>query len=68
MYFESCAGRLHTLSDVYMAILLPKAIDKPENYVLWSKSTRPTKYRQNSGLDVNGDHDITKAEAVRRRL
>lgn len=64
MYFKPYAGRLKTLSDVYMAILWPKAIGKPEDYVLWSKGTRPTTYRQNSGLDVNGDHDITKAEAA----
>ena len=64
MYFKPYAGRLHTLSDVYMAILWPKAIGKPEGYVLWSKGTSPTTYRQNSGLDVNGDHDITKAEAA----
>ena len=64
MYFKPYAGRLHTLSDVYMAILWPKAIGKPEDYILWRKGASPTTYRQNSGLDVNGDHDITKAEAA----
>ena len=39
MYFKPYAGRLKTLSDVYMAILWPKAIGKPEDYVLF---TRPS--------------------------
>lgn len=63
-YFKPYRSRLHTLSDLYMAILWPAGIGKPENFVLWSKGTRPTTYRQNAGLDVNGDHDITKAEAA----
>lgn len=64
LYFKPYAGRLHTLSDVYMAILWPKAIGEPEDYVLWQKGTSPTTYRQNAGLDVNDDHAITKAEAA----
>jgi len=63
-YFQPYAGRLKTLSDVYMAILWPKAIGKPENYVLWEKGTSPTTYRQNAGLDMDGDHDIEKQEAA----
>lgn len=70
-YFAPYAGRLQSISDVYMAILWPKAIGKPEGYVLWEASRAPTTYRQNAGLDANRDHAITKSEAatkVRQKL
>lgn len=63
-YFEPYVGRLHSLSDVYMAILWPKAVGKSENYVLWKKETSPKTYEQNKGLDTNKDGVITKAEAA----
>ena len=63
-YFQPYKGRLKTLSDVYMAILWPAAIGKPESSPLWAQSERPTTYRQNSGLDANKDGVITKAEAA----
>ena len=63
-YFEPYRGRLKTLGDLYMAILWPKGVGKPETYVLWSKGDAPTTYRQNSGLDLNRDGVITKAEAT----
>jgi hypothetical protein len=63
-YFQPYKGRLKTLSDVYMAILWPAAIGKPESSPLWSQADRPTTYRQNAGLDVNKDGAITKAEAA----
>jgi hypothetical protein len=62
-YFWPYRGRLKTLSDVYMAILWPKGIGKPENYVLWDMAS-PITYRQNAGLDANKDSGITKAEAA----
>lgn len=63
-YFLPYRGRLETLSDVYMAVLWPRAVGQPESYVLWNKASRPTTYRQNAGLDINGDKEITKAEAA----
>lgn len=63
-HFRPFRGRLNSLSDVYMAILWPVAVGKPESHVLWSQAARPTTYRQNSGLDVNRDGSITKAEAA----
>lgn len=62
-YFAPYKGKLKSLSDLYMAILWPKAIGKPETYVLWDKSAMPTTYRQNAGLDINADGGIIKAEA-----
>lgn len=63
-YFEPHRGELRNLGDVYMAILWPKAIGKPDSFVLWDRETRPTTYRQNMGLDVNRDGRITRAECL----
>lgn len=63
-YFKPYAGRLVSLSDLYMAVLWPRAIGKPDNYVLWSKAAKPTTYAQNAGLDANKDGFITKEEAA----
>ena len=65
-YFLPFKGRLHNLSDVYMAILWPLAAGKPDSYVLWDKDSKPTTYRQNAGLDINKDFVITKGEAARK--
>lgn len=64
LYFKPYAGRLNTLADVYMAILWPAGIGKPEAWTLWEKGTRPTTYRQNIGLDRNKDGAITKEETA----
>jgi len=63
-YFLPYKGRLHTLADVYMAILWPAGIGKPDDWALWDQASRPTTYRQNAGLDANKDGRITKAEAA----
>ncbi len=63
-HFRSVTGNrpLRTLSDVYMAVLLPAAVGKLESHVLFEKPS--TAYDQNAGLDVNKDGLITKAEAT----
>ena len=64
------AGRIGTLPDLYMAILWPKAIGKPPDYVLITDADGKA-YIQNKGLDLNADGNITKIEAadlVRQRL
>lgn len=63
-YFMPYKGKLSLLSDVYMAILWPAAIGKPDDSPLWTAETRPTTYRQNAGLDSNNDLTITKGEAA----
>jgi murein DD-endopeptidase MepM/ murein hydrolase activator NlpD len=65
-YFAPRAGQLHTIEDVYMTILWPNAIGKPNNYVLFDKNDplHPKIYTQNAGLDYNHDGLITKAEAT----
>lgn len=63
-YFQPYKGRLRDLSDLYMAILWPKAVGQPLEYVLWDQGKMPTTFRQNSGLDSNHDGRITKAECA----
>lgn len=63
-YFLPYKGRMKTLSDMYMAVLWPAAVGKPDDYVLFDKATRPTAYRQNAGLDANKNGQITKFEAA----
>ena len=69
-YFKPYAGRLHSLEDCYMAILWPRGIGKPMEAGV-GEDTHPVTYRQNNGLDLDGDRVITKREAtekVRRLL
>lgn len=63
-YFEPYAGRLSNLGDVYMAILWPKGVGKPDHFVLFDKGKSPTTFRQNAGLDVNRDGLVTRAECL----
>ncbi|MBX3581652.1 MAG: DUF2272 domain-containing protein [Rhizobiaceae bacterium] len=68
-YFSPYKGRLHSLSDVYMAILWPKAIGFADATALFVKGTKY--YDQNAPLDVNSDGVVTKGEAaskVQKRL
>jgi hypothetical protein len=62
-YFAPYKGRLKDLSDLYMAILWPKAVGKPASYVLFAKGSR--EYSQNH-LDANNDGTVTKIEAANR--
>lgn len=58
-----------TLEDLYMAILWPRAIGKPVSYVLFSHPS--VTFKQNRGLDLDGDGSVTKYEAataVRNKL
>jgi hypothetical protein len=65
-YFKPYRNKLKTIDDVYMAILWPRAIGEPDDFVLFDIMTKPTTYRQNASLDFNGDGKITKAEASAR--
>lgn len=64
-YFAPFKGRLRGLSDVYMAILWPRAVGKPEDWPLFTKDDADSRaYFQNKGLDVDADGVVTKAEAT----
>lgn len=60
-YFRPYAKRIQTLSDMYMAILLPRYIGALDNAILFSNGIA---YRQNAGLDSDKDGTITKREAT----
>lgn len=61
-YFRPYYTRINSLSDMYMAILMPKYVGQKEEAIIFHDGT--TAYRQNSGLDANKDGLITKAEAT----
>jgi len=58
------------IEDTYMAVLWPKAVGKGNDYVLWNQynvdekgnKTENLAYKQNAGLDTNGDGSVTKEE------
>lgn len=59
--------RVHSLEDAYMAVLYPKAIGKPNDFVLFADDPVGHRaYFENRGLDYNADHKITKTEATQR--
>lgn len=61
-HFKPFKGKLKTLADVYSTIIYPKAVGKPDDYVLFSGGT--IAYRQNMGIDINKDGKCTKEEAA----
>lgn len=65
-YFAHYKGRLHTLADVYMVILWPRAVGEPDSYVIFDRANldHPAQYRQNAGLDIDKNGQVTKAEAA----
>lgn len=60
IHFKPYYKRTKTLSDMYMAILMPKFIGKPEDTPVFVNGKA---YDQNKGLDHNKDHIVTKQEA-----
>ena len=60
------------ISDLYMSVLFPAAVNKPDDFVLFGRGAMSgytgRAYSQNAGLDRNGDGSITKAEASAKVL
>lgn len=61
-YFAPHAGKLHSIEDIYMTILFPKAIGKDIDYVLFKSGTKA--FDQNKGLDRDCSGTITVREAA----
>lgn len=61
-FFKPYTGKLQSLSDIYMRILWPAAVGKPENFRLWALGSKA--YLQNKGLDVDKDGVVLKSEAA----
>ena len=66
-YLSNKGVRGGNLSDLYMSVLFPAAVGKPDNFVLFGRGAMSgytgVAYTQNRGLDKNGDGSVTKAEA-----
>lgn len=62
MHFKPYARRIKTLGDLYLGILWPRGIGKPDSYALWTLGERA--YMYNDGLDLNKDGRVTKMEAL----
>ncbi|WP_049858457.1 hypothetical protein [Gloeothece citriformis] len=61
-YFHQFGRDRKSLQDLYMMVLWPAGVGKSENYGLF---TRPgIAYRQNWGLDLNGNGVVSVSEAV----
>ena len=66
-YLSPYKGRMKDFGDIYMAIHLPVAVGKSDDYVIYDNESLRTKaYKQNRGLDTNNDGKVTKGEAVAR--
>lgn len=64
-YFRPYHGRMKSLEDVYMAILWPRGIGKPLDYVLFANNQESARqYAGNKGLDFNKDGQVAKFEAA----
>lgn len=65
-YFRPYFSRIHSLSDMYMAILMPKYVAATDETVVFLGVTLA--YKQNLGLDTNKDGQVTKGEICARLL
>lgn len=64
-YLAPYKGRITNIDDLYMTILWPAAVGKPDAYPLWVNELRhPKAYIQNAGLDRNKDGIVEKREAA----
>jgi peptidoglycan hydrolase-like protein with peptidoglycan-binding domain len=63
-YFKPYKGKLNNLGDIYMAIIWPAGIGKPDSYVMWKTGDAP--FEPNSGLDLNKDGQILRIECLHK--
>lgn len=57
-------GHFRSLTDLYLGILYPRAMNKNSDYVLFANPSR--KYKMNRGLDENRDGKVTVGDIDRR--
>lgn len=53
-------GDFHSLTDLYLGILYPRAITSAQDAILFANPSK--RYKQNIGLDFNKDGQITKKD------
>ena len=61
-YLQPYSAKLNSLSDLYMAVLWPQAVGKPDGYVLFKSPS--IEYKQNRDLDRGRKGEVTKADAA----
>ncbi len=62
-YLTPYSGHMNTLVDLYVAILLPRAVGKADSTALFDVNVNAIAYHQNKGIDRDHDGKVTKAEA-----
>jgi hypothetical protein len=71
-YFKTYAGRINSITDLYTITFFPRALGKPDNYVLQTDTLKAgTIAAQNRPYDINRDNQITVAElkdSIRNRV
>ncbi len=70
MYLSNKKLKGASFADIYMSIIFPAAVGKPDSYILFGKGAAISRYEfnkayaQNKGLDINKDGSITKGETA----
>lgn len=59
---EHGAAKVVTLADLYMTILWPKAVGRPDDEAIFVAGS--SAYAQNAALDIDKDHQVSKKEAA----
>lgn len=71
-YLKPYRGTMADYNDLYFAIFFPRAIGKPDNWILQSDSLTAAKIaKYNSGYDLDSNNEITVGEvkaAIANRL
>jgi hypothetical protein len=63
LYLKPHIGKMKDLEDLYVAVLASKKVGEE---IVYSKDKEFKEYNNNSGLDINKDGSITKAEATQK--
>jgi hypothetical protein len=62
-YYAPYASALNDYTDLYLATFFPRALGKPDTYVMKTDTVTASKIAaQNPGVDINKDGQITVAE------
>ena len=66
-FFKSKAGKIKSYYDLYLFNFFPIAVGKPDDWVLQTAGTSASIIaKQNPGMDINKDGQITVGEAKQR--
>lgn len=63
-HFLPYRKKIQNLGDIYLSILWPAGIGKPDTHVLWEEGDG--QYLPNKGIDFNADGKITRLECIQK--